>query len=87
MAGINSGLLANATPLSASQEAELEARAIADGHAYTYLNADSQICFILHKDPELIKKLAWHHAYEISNSADGTLTKKVYKKTAWTRLT
>lgn len=31
MAGIHSGLLANATPLSASQEAELEARAIADG--------------------------------------------------------
>lgn len=81
MIGINSGLLVNATPLSASQEAELEMRSLAEGNtAYAYLNADNQICFILHKNPELIKKLAWHYAYEISSSTDGTLTKKVYKK-------
>lgn len=80
MAGINSGLLTNATPLSALQEAELEMRAIAEGNAYAYLNADNQICFILHKDPELIKKLAWHNAYQFATEGN-TITKTVWQKT------
>ena len=80
MAGINSGLLTNATPLTTSQEAELEARAIADGQAYAYLNADKQICFILHESPEVIRKIAWHNTYELSADNNNTLTKKVYKK-------
>lgn len=80
MSGINSGILQNASPLSAEAIKELERKVLETGEAYAYLDQNSKLCFAMPHGIEGIQELAWNSAYELS-SASGTLTKKAYKKT------
>lgn len=80
MAKINAGLLHQATPITAKQEINIEAKVLESQQASAYLNADEQICFALPTNPMVIKDLAWHKAYELFGH-DGTHTKIAYKKT------
>lgn len=80
MSGINSGILKNASPLSAEAIKELERKVLETGEAYAYLDQNSKLCFAMPHGVDGIKKLAWNNAYELS-SENGTLTKKAYKKT------
>ena len=80
MAGINSGILRNASPLSATQVKEVEKDVILNNKCIAYLDENNQVCFAKPGDPEGIKKLAWHNAYELF--ADGDVyVKKVYTRT------
>lgn len=80
MSGINSGILANATPLSTEAINELERKVLETGEAYAYLDQDSKLCFAMPHGVDGIQELAWNNAHELS-SESGTLTKKTYKKT------
>ena len=80
MAGINSGILQDATPLSAERIGELETEVLSNGSAFAYLDEASKLCFALPGHVDSIKELAWNHAYELTNEYD-TFTKKVYNKT------
>ncbi len=80
MSGINSGILSNASPLSAEAIKELERKVLETGEAYAYLDQDSKLCFAMPNGVGGIQELAWNSAYELS-SESGTLTKKAYKKT------
>lgn len=80
MAGINSGILHNAHPLSAEQIKELEKRTLENNEAIAYLDENSELSFALPFAPEVIKDLAWNNAYELT-AKNNTLAKKVFKKT------
>jgi hypothetical protein len=79
LAGINTGILSNAYPLTANQIKELEKRAVEKQEATAYLNENGELCFALPFGVDDIARLAWNNAYEISRS-DDTLFKKAYKK-------
>lgn len=80
MAGINSGILHNAYPLSATQVKEVEKDVILNNKCIAYLDENNQICFAQSHDPEGIKRLAWHNAHQILEQ-DNSFIKKVYTKT------
>ena len=79
MAGINTGSLTNAYPLSNSQIAELEKRVLENQETFVYLDENCKLCFALPYGIDDIKELAWNNAYEIS-AEDDIFVKKVYKK-------
>lgn len=79
MAGINTGILTNAYPLSADRIKELERQVLENNKTFAYLDEDSSLCFALPWGVDGIKELAWNNAYELSAS-DGILIKKTYKK-------
>ena len=56
MAGINSGILHNAYPLSATQIKEVEKDVILNKKCIAYLDENNHICFAQPGDPEGIKK-------------------------------
>jgi hypothetical protein len=80
MAGINTGILYSAEPLSADVIKELEKKILEDNKAYAYLDQAGELCFAMPHGVDVIKDLAWNNAYELSN-VSGNLTKKAYKKT------
>lgn len=80
MSKINSGILQNATPLSEEEIRVLENRAIEQHKTYVYLDQNGKLCFIAPKGIDGLRDLAWHNAYELTDSS-GTLTKKSYEKT------
>lgn len=80
MAGINTGILHNAEPLSMDAIKELEKRVLEDNKAYAYLDHTGELCFAMQRGVDGIKDLAWNNAYELSN-AGGALKKNAYKKT------
>lgn len=51
MAGINTGILQNATPLSTAEIAELEKKVLENNEAYVYLDENSKLCFALPTPP------------------------------------
>ncbi len=83
MSGINTGLLYQAQPLSAAEFDTLERRVIEDKEAFICLDEKSKISFVGPFNPEVIKELAWHNAYEVLMD-NNTFTKKVYEKTGST---
>lgn len=80
MSGFNSGILQNASPLSAEAINALERKVLETGEAYAYLDQNSKLCFAMPHSVDCVRELAWNNAYELS-SENGTLTKKAYKKT------
>ena len=80
MSGIRTGILNNATPLSASNISELEKQVLEKSATFAYLDTDSKLCFAMPSSVDGIKKLAWNNAYELSTE-EGTFIKKAYKKT------
>ena len=82
MSGINSGILKNASPLSAEAIKELERKVLETGEAYAYLDQNSKLCFAMPHGVDGIKKLAWNSAYTINNPIkDGPYIRQAYKKT------
>ena len=82
MAGINTGILHNAYPLSATKIAELERDILENSKAYAYLDENSKLCFAMPSfEPGNIKDLAWNNAYGLTNE-NGVLVKRAYKKTS-----
>jgi hypothetical protein len=79
MAKINTGILANASPLNATQEKSLEKRALEENNVFAYLNKSGELCFTGYIDPELVKDLAWHNVYKLESLGE-ILRKTVYKK-------
>lgn len=79
--GINTGILQNATPLSAARIKELEREVLENGKTFAYLDEGSQLCFLSNRTPEAIKELAWNNAYKIAAGQDG-LVRAEYKKTS-----
>jgi hypothetical protein len=63
MAGINSGILTNAYPLSAERIKELEKQVFESKNTFAYLDENCELCFTLPTNPDGIKELAWHNAY------------------------
>lgn len=51
MAGINAGILSNATPLSTSKIVDLEKSVLENKKAYVYLDENSKLCFALPTPP------------------------------------
>jgi hypothetical protein len=80
MPGINTGILTNAQPLTAEQISELEKQVLETQETFVYLDEQGKLCFAGPFGPDLIKDLAWHNAYELLSN-NGTLNKRVYKKT------
>lgn len=78
--GINTGILHNAEPLTATRIAELEREVLEGGKSYAYLDQTGKLCFAMQRGVDGIKDLAWNNAYELTN-AGSILTKKAYKKT------
>ena len=79
MAGINAGILTNASPLNAEQIKALEAKALETNEAFVYLDEHCNICFTGAISPEFIKELAWRNVYKLETAGEA-LTKTVYKK-------
>ena len=80
MSGINSGILYNAHPLTSEQIAALEKKVLETGETVVYLDENSELCFAACASQDIIKKLAWNNAYELTTE-NGLFTKKVYAKT------
>ena len=80
MTGINTGILRNASPLTAARIKELENDVLQNRQACAYLNENGELCFAMADGVEVIKDLAWNQAHELTTEA-GTLIKKVYEKT------
>lgn len=78
--GINTGILHNAEPLTATRIAELEREVLEGGKSYAYLDQAGKLCFAMQRGVDGIKDLAWNNAYELTN-AGSILTKRAYKKT------
>lgn len=77
--GINSGLLGNATPLTAEQILEVEQRALDTGKVIAYLNEKEELCFATPHSADSIKKLAWNNCSSFTK--DGTLSmRRDYKR-------
>lgn len=79
--GINSGILTNASPLTAEQIKSLEKRVLETGITIVYLNENKELCFAMPVGAECIKDLAWNYAYELKTE-DNLITKSIYKKTS-----
>lgn len=79
MAGINTGILINAYPLTTEQIKALEERALITKETFAYLDDTGKVCFTSTVNPESVKDFAWHNAYELI-SKNNILTKKVYIK-------
>lgn len=79
MAGINAGILFNATPISKEQENLLEKAVFEEKAAFAYLDSQQNICFSMPFGPEIVKDLAWHTVYELTTDS-GALIKKVHKR-------
>jgi hypothetical protein len=79
MAGINTGILTNASPLSSTSINELEREVLENNKTFVYLDENSKVCFAMAQGVSGIKTLAWNDAYEITTQ-DGILTKKHYTK-------
>ena len=72
--GIDTGILTNATPLTAEQAIHLEKQVADNGEVAAYLNEDGEICFAVptadnSRYVEGIKDLAWHRASEVHKLA------------------
>ena len=80
MAGINTGILINAYPLSTERIKELEKEVLENKNTFAYLDENSELCFSIPWGIDNIKELAWNNAYELSAEEIG-FTKKAYKKT------
>lgn len=79
MAGINTGLLSNAYPLSHDEIKELEKRVLEKQKTYAYINEHGESCVIMPYGVSSIKDLAWKNAYELSTE-NNLLVKRAYKK-------
>lgn len=79
MSGVNTGILTNAFPLTAEQVSAIENRVLETGETIVFLNETKELCYAMPFNPELIRELAWHHAYELTED-NGVLNKKVYEK-------
>ncbi len=82
MAGINTGILYNAVPLSSGAIKELERKVIENNGTFAYLDENGELCFSIPWGIDGIKDLAWHNAYELSNNGE-SLLKKHYKKSGY----
>lgn len=80
MAGINTGILTNAYPLTTEQIKALEERALTTKETFVYLDEQGKICFTGNINPDILKDLAWHNTYELKTSETGLLVKNVYTK-------
>lgn len=80
MPGINTGILHKAEPLSTERIKELEKQVLENQESFAYLDENSELCFALPFEPDVIKDLAWNNAYELS-AEENSFTKKAYKKT------
>lgn len=80
MRTVNTGILHNATPLTAEQIKSLEKQVLEDKKSFAYLNENSELCFMLPSEVSVIKELACNVASEL-DSANGKIVRKQYKKT------
>ena len=80
MAGINSGMLNDAYPLSADEIKRIEDAVLNTQETFAYLDEEGKLNFALGFAPALIRDLAWHNANELFEE-NGLFIKKVYEKT------
>lgn len=80
MSGINSGILQNASPLTAEQIKLIEQQAIEMNTTMVYLNEKGETCFTTPGSADSIKKLAWHNCSSLERAATATF-RRDFKKT------
>ena len=80
MPGVTTGILCNALPLSAEHVKSVEKEVLEKQETFAYIDENSELCFSLPSNPDVIKDIAWNNAYELYN-VEGTLTKNAYRKT------
>lgn len=80
MPGVTTGILCNALPLSAEHVKSIEKDVLENQETFAYIDENSELCFSLPSEPDVIKDLAWNNAYELCN-VEGILTKHAYRKT------
>ena len=82
MAGINTGLLFDAHPLSPARIKELERIVVEENKTFVYLNGSREVCFLSSQAVDGVKKIAWHNAYKVSSQDDGILSREIFIKQA-----
>ena len=79
MSVINTGILNNAVPSTATRINEMEQQVLYDKETFAYLDENNELCFALPFKPKVISELAWDKAYELFKL--NVPYKVVYKKT------
>lgn len=80
MPRINSGILHNASPLTAEQIKLIEQQAVEMNTPIVYLDENGKTCFTTNAGADAIKKLAWHNCSSIERADNATL-RRDFKKT------